>query len=95
MPNANYVRGRAAETKLVNQFKAQGWTAFRSAGSHGPYDVVAIPPNIYPDAAIQLIQVKSVKTLNRLKYYQKSHKILTIRAGVWDRIMILYKGSWY
>lgn len=42
MPNKNYVNGRAHEYKVRDEWKAKGYTAFRSAGSHSPYDVVAL-----------------------------------------------------
>ena len=42
MPNRNYVKGRAKEYKTVHELKDRGYIAFRSAGSHSPFDVVGI-----------------------------------------------------
>jgi Holliday junction resolvase len=38
----NYQKGARKERKLVNQARAHGLTALRSAGSHSPIDVVII-----------------------------------------------------
>lgn len=68
MPNANYVKGRRQEYKLVNQAKKMGCVAFRSAGSHSPIDVVAIDT---AQKRISLIQAKpdtmSENAKNKLK----------------------------
>lgn len=50
----NYHRGRNFEYRIINEKKSQGATAFRSAGSHSPIDVVAIFHN-----RIELIQAKA------------------------------------
>jgi Holliday junction resolvase len=42
MPNKNYVNGRRKEYKLVHALKEKGFIAFRSAGSHSPFDVVGV-----------------------------------------------------
>jgi Holliday junction resolvase len=41
----NYIRGRDKEYRIVKTLKSQGYIAFRSAGSHSPFDVVAINPD--------------------------------------------------
>ena len=55
MPNKNYVKGRKKECKLVNMYKQAGKIAFRSAGSHGPVDVVVVDAE---NKKIALIQSK-------------------------------------
>ena len=66
MPNKNYIRGRNAEYKVVEELRRQGAVlAQRSAGSNSPIDVFAI----MPDGTIRLIQVKtgsSPDELNKL-----------------------------
>jgi len=42
MANANYVKGRRKEYKIVHRHKALGHISYRSAGSHSPVDVTAI-----------------------------------------------------
>ena len=39
MPNKNYLKGRRLEYEVCKTFKDAGCQAWRSAGSHGPYDV--------------------------------------------------------
>ena len=52
--NANYRKGRAREWKTITVLGRAGWPAFRTAGSHGPFDVFALGPT-----GVRLIQVKS------------------------------------
>ena len=40
MPNKNYLRGVRLEREVIAIFKAAGYQALRTAGSHSPYDVV-------------------------------------------------------
>lgn len=49
----NYANGAAAERQVIRGLKGAGYRAMRSAGSHGPIDVVAWNGN-----GIRLIQVK-------------------------------------
>jgi hypothetical protein len=37
----NYARGAARERAIANLHKSAGWSAVRSAGSHGTFDVLA------------------------------------------------------
>jgi len=56
MPNANYIKGRRKEYKIVKQHKDTGYTiAQRTAGSHSPFDVIAID---IENRVIKLIQAK-------------------------------------
>jgi len=43
MPS-NYARGRSAEYKTMIILKKQGYVCARSAGSHGPADIMAASP---------------------------------------------------
>lgn len=52
--NKNYVRGRANEYKTMGILEAVGYNCFRSAGSHGPFDVIGISKR-----GIILVQVKT------------------------------------
>lgn len=55
MPNKNYVNGVKKERKLVNQARASGHLAFRSAGSHSPIDVFILDKEA---KIIRLVQCK-------------------------------------
>jgi Holliday junction resolvase len=59
----NYRRGYEIERKIMNQFRVGGYVALRSAGSHSPFDVVAIGPNV-----VMLIQVKRTKRFQPKQY---------------------------
>lgn len=41
MPNKNYQAGRRVEYEVIKIMEAKGYKAFRTAGSHGEFDVVA------------------------------------------------------
>lgn len=43
-----YARGRRKEYEVVKRFRAHGWLAQRSAGSHGLWDVVAVKAGTLP-----------------------------------------------
>ena len=59
MPNRNYVRGVAFEREIVNEARAKGLIAWRSAGSHSPIDcVIWNKANGY----VQFIQCKTKKS---------------------------------
>ena len=42
MPNKRYVNGRRKEYKTINELRDQGFIAFRTAGSHSPFDVIGV-----------------------------------------------------
>jgi Holliday junction resolvase len=42
MPNKKYRKGVKLERDTVNRARAEGCIAFRSAGSHSPFDVVIV-----------------------------------------------------
>lgn len=54
MPNSNYRKGRAREWKTCKLLEAAGYTAARTAGSHGEFDVLA-----FNEHGFRLIQVKA------------------------------------
>lgn len=49
------------------KLKREGWIVLRTAGSHGPFDLVAISPpsDAAPQGIIQLIQVKGGENAER------------------------------
>jgi len=52
-PKGRYVKGRRLEYKTMRHFEAAGMQTFRMAGSHSPFDVIAINRS-----GVILIQVK-------------------------------------
>ena len=54
MANRNYLKGRRAEYKLMQKLRKEGASyVMRTAGSHGPVDVIAIGEGL-----IRMYQVK-------------------------------------
>ena len=58
--NSNYVKGARIERKALDQLEKDGYLVVRSAGSHSPFDIVAIGMG-----EVRLIQLKACK-----KFYQ-------------------------
>jgi hypothetical protein len=67
MPNKNYINGRAHEYRVRNQWAAKGYTALRSAGSHSPYDVVAVIPLNGPHTTTE-VMTTTVKGVEYVQY---------------------------
>ena len=63
MPNRNYVRGREKEYLLKDRLEQDGYTVFRTSGSHGIADLIALKPRKDGEAdkwpEVRLIQIKS------------------------------------
>jgi Holliday junction resolvase len=64
MPNRNYLRGRAKEYQLKEKLEKRGYIVFRTSGSHGIADLIAIKPrkdigtaDLWPE--VRFIQIKS------------------------------------
>lgn len=74
MPNKHYEKGRRKEYKVVNMMREKGYLAQRTAGSHSPFDVIAINPDIQD---IRLIQVKpdSMPESEKEKIEEKNKKL--------------------
>lgn len=61
MANKNYIRGRNFEYKRKKELTADKYHVIRAAGSHGMFDLVAIPSDSHRRHII-LIQCKVVET---------------------------------
>jgi hypothetical protein len=59
MPNRNYLRGRRFEYERQASWRAQGYIVLRTAGSKGPFDLIAVRSGSIPI----FIQCKSVSRL--------------------------------
>ena len=56
MPNKNYIKGRRKEYKILHKLKDNGFDIVqRTAGSHSPFDIIAID---IKNKKIRLIQCK-------------------------------------
>lgn len=61
MPNRNYINGANFERRVKKELEEQGWLCFRTAGSHGVADVIAIQGGRVP----RLIQCKLTGKISR------------------------------
>lgn len=57
MPNANYVKGRNFEYRLIHYLRAKGYYCIRAWGSKGVYDIIAIPKKDNTTIPFDLLQV--------------------------------------
>ena len=62
MPNRQYAKGRRTEYKAMRLLEASGHLAFRTAGSHSPFDIIAVT-----STCVRFIQLKSdyLSTIDR------------------------------
>lgn len=79
---ANYAMGAVIENRCKDQLEAEGWFAFRSAGSHGAADVIAIHPN----GLVRFIQCK--KTRHYLPSVEKANAKALAEANLPGGTMI-------
>jgi len=61
--NRNYRAGYLAEQDIRKKFKPPRYTTMRSAGSHGPFDVIVFD---HKEPEIHLIQAKKMKKWSEL-----------------------------
>jgi hypothetical protein len=93
MPNGNYTSGRAFEYKAKHQLEQEGYLVIRAAGSHGPWDLMAV----HEGEPVRCIQVKRVKKEGAMKrlffdWDQEDHKDdIHYREELW----VWFKAKWY
>lgn len=93
MPNKNYITGRAYEYKAKKLLEEEGYTVIRAAGSHGPWDLMAVRG----DDKVRCIQIKRTKTANGVKqlfgkfqpYHNGESRPYVHELWVW------FKGKWH
>jgi Holliday junction resolvase len=71
MTNANYGKGRRYEYRAKKSLESMGYTVIRAAGSHGPFDLVAIGE--HGNIALQVKADCKISTAE----LEKLHKIKT------------------
>ena len=59
MPNRNYEKGARFERKIVNEARAKGFIAARTAGSHSKIDIFTIDVK---NKVVEFIQAKKGKS---------------------------------
>ena len=73
----NYQRGVYAERKCMAFLRAIGFTAVRTAGSHGPFDVIA-----WNKYGVRLVQVK--RSNKQRKPSQKERDGIEAETAPWN-----------
>jgi Holliday junction resolvase len=75
MVNKNYVSGRRFEYTIKKELQDMGWIAIRSAGSHSPFDIIALKGD-----RILLLQLKKYRggTMPQAKYYEEMKKLFSL-----------------
>jgi hypothetical protein len=94
MPNRNYINGRAYEYKAKQLLEAQGYTTIRTAGSHGPYDLLAMKSG----EKVRCIQIKRTKapggSQRLLRAFQRAHPTPTVDQAYVEELWVWYAGKW-
>lgn len=67
MKTTNYIKGRRREYMLVKYFKDKGYLAIRTAGSHSPFDVIAVDSTNIFLCQLKPHNVSEKKELKKLK----------------------------
>ena len=78
MANKNYVSGRRFEYTIKKALEKLGWIAIRSAGSHSPFDIIAIKGD-----RILLLQLKKYKGghMPQAEYYKEMKKLFGLNIS--------------
>ena len=92
---SNYTKGRVYEYKAKKQLEAEGYTVIRAAGSHGPWDLIAMRG----EEPVRCIQIKRTKAINGhktiLNQFKRNQRgklgFTTYREEMW----VWYGGSWF
>lgn len=90
----NYQRGRAYEYKAKKALEELGYTVIRSAGSHGPWDVIACKEG----EKVRCIQIKRTKSLPGLRRLLST--FVPVHNGHQDfhyvhELWVWYDARWY
>ena len=88
MSKTSYRKGVRLEYELKELLEADGFFVVRSAGSHGPADLVALK-----DGEILLVQVQNNGHLPKWK--EDALKLAAKRAGGWGYFAYKVKGVWH
>lgn len=85
-----YEKGRRYEHKIKRMYEADGCFVMRSAGSHGPADLVVIGPQ-----GVGLVQVKSTQRLppplyveDRIALAETVEALRPYVPGLWARLHV-------
>jgi Holliday junction resolvase len=91
--NRNYVNGRATEYRAKKELEKDGYTVIRAAGSHGPWDLIAMQG----DTGVRCIQIKKVAKEGAMKRlaFDFEEEGLTAGATWHEEIWILWNRKFH
>lgn len=81
MPNKNYNRGRAYEYARMKFWRNHAYEVLRTAGSHGPFDLIVVPLGSDPVMFIQCKRVETLAAANRLIEAFKAKPPIPLKWG--------------
>jgi hypothetical protein len=88
--NIRYIKGRRLEYKVKKELEKNGYIVIRSAGSHSPFDLVALKQTTFEESETSIVLTFSVNFL-QLKYNITS----TQAEGLLRKTMTLLFGPYY
>lgn len=88
MSNRSYNKGRAAEYKTMCMLERAGYICFRTAGSHGLFDVIAFLKSDQTELElpiIRAIQCKATKYIAKedIAYLKSCNLPETVQKEIW------------
>lgn len=90
----HYSRGRAYEYKAKQELEREGYTVIRSAGSHGPYDLIAFK-GPQPVRCIQIKRTSSPGGVKALLSKWKPNTQGYSDTHYVEELWVWYKDRWY
>jgi len=94
MPNKNYIAGRNLEYKTAKEWRDSGHLVLRTAGSHGPFDLVAVNNHRHNVTFIQCKRVETSSEAARLiRDFKKDPPIKPMIYSKFDQAIVIYIKS--
>lgn len=96
MPSKNYNAGRRMEYLFKQELENWGYLVIRSAGSHGPFDLIAVDHADLFHHPVRLIQVKSVATEPQKDRLLRTWKApLSPSPHYRQEVIVRWNGRWW
>ena len=92
--NRKYLSGRCFEYRIKKYLESKGWLAFRTAGSHGVADIIALKEGVTLLVQCKASPIPGISKNDVKKIYSESHR-LQIRFLVICRMNGSYNLSFY
>lgn len=95
MTNSNYIAGRKFEYDRLKFYKEAGYTTFRTAGSHGLFDLIVIHPTLHTVTFIQCKRVSDEAEAKRMikKFREDPPITINYHTEFHQKLEVKVKGS--